>query len=220
MKAAFYDFDGTLASSNVVTRAFYFARRAPGLGDRLLRSAKIVLGVPYWLYLDSRSRRLFNEIFFRQYRGLRRDWLEEQARRVFDDEIRGKIYAGSRDLVQSDRAAGFETVLVTGGLDFAVQPVAEFLGFDHLLANRMRFDEFGVATGEIEPPLLAEQGKVEAMQTFFRRYNVETALSRAYSDSLSDVPMLETVGLPAAVNPEPKLRAEAERRNWPILTTK
>ncbi|MEZ5361657.1 MAG: HAD family phosphatase [Bryobacterales bacterium] len=219
MRAAFYDFDGTLAASNVVTRYFFFARRAPGLFDRLRRSAVTLGGVPYWLWLDSRSRKLFNEVFFRQFRGLRRDWLEQQAEALYTEEVRPKIYPGSAKMVRRDRDAGFATVLVTGGLDFELAPLARELGFDHLLANRMRF-EGGVATGEIEPPLLAEQGKIEAMADLCRRYNVETTQSKAYSDSFSDAPMLEYVGLPAAVNPDARLKALAQQRGWPVLSTK
>ena len=219
MRAAFYDFDGTLASSNVVTRYFFFARRAPGLLDRLRRSAITLGGVPYWLWLDSRSRRRFNEVFFRQFRGLRRDWLERQAEELYEREIAPKVYAASAEMVRRDREDGYLTVLVSGGLDFELEPVARELGFDHLLANRMGFVE-GVASGEIEPPLLAEQGKIEAMAAFCRRYNVETAQSKAYSDSLSDAPMLELVGHPAAVNPDGRLRALAAERGWPVLETK
>ena len=219
MRAAFYDFDGTLASSNVVTRYFFFARRAPGLLERMRRSAIALGGVPYWLWLDSRSRKLFNEVFFRQFRGLSRDWLESQAEKLYAAEIAPKVYSGSAGLIQRDREAGYATVLVSGGLDFELAPVARAMGFDHLLANRMRFAG-GVATGEIEPPLLAEQGKIQAMAELCRRYNVETTQSKAYSDSFSDAPMLEYVGFPAAVNPDPRLRKLAEERGWPILRTK
>jgi HAD superfamily hydrolase (TIGR01490 family) len=219
MRAAFYDFDGTLASSNVVTRYFFFARHAPGLFDRLRRSAIAVGGVPYWLWLDSRSRKLFNEVFFRQFRGLRRDWLESQAEALYAREMAPKVFAGSAELIRKDREEGFTAVLVSGGLDFELAPAARELGFDHLLANRMLFRQ-GVATGEIQPPLLAGEGKTEAIAEFCRRYNVETTQSKAYSDSFSDAPMLEHVGIPAAVNPDTRLRALAAERGWPVLSTK
>jgi HAD superfamily hydrolase (TIGR01490 family) len=219
MRVAFYDFDGTLASSNVVSRYFYFARRAPVLFDRLRRSAVTLCGVPYWLWLDSRSRKLFNEVFFRQFRGFSKQWLESEAERLYACEIAPKVFAGSAALVRRDREEGFTTVLVSGGLDFELSPVARELGFDHLLANRMRFVE-DLATGEIEPPLLAEQGKIEAIAELCRRYNVETTQSKAYSDSFSDAPMLEYVGMPAAVNPDARLRKLATERGWPVLSTK
>ncbi len=219
MKVAFYDFDGTLVSSNVVTRYFEFARRTPRTVERWTRTATVVAGVPYWLALDAVSRARFNRVFYSLYRGFSEQWLAETAQAVFDQEIAPKIYSGSRDLLARDRDQGFRLVLVTGGLDFVMRPAAESLAFDDLLANKMVFDH-GLATGRIEEPLLAEQGKVEAIDDYIRRYNVDASSSKAYSDSWSDAPMLGCVGNPTAVNPDRKLRRLAAARGWPIVETK
>ena len=219
MKTAFYDFDGTLVASNVVTRYYEFARRVPGVLERLRRTFVVLGGVPFWLGLDAVSRARFNRVFFGLYSGLPKIWLEETAAEVFDQEIKPKIYPGALDLVARDRAEGRHLVLVTGGLDFVVRPAADHFGFDDLLANKMVFDN-GVATGRLEEPLLAEQGKVEAIDAYIHSYNVEVSSSKAYSDSWSDAPMLERAGRPAAVNPEKKLRRLAVERGWPILDTK
>ena len=219
MRVAFYDLDGTLVGSNVVTRYFFFARHAPGMWDRLRRSAIVVGGLPYWLWLDSQSRLRFNQVFYREYRGLSEEWLHRTAERLWDEEIKASVYAGSRELIENDRREGFEPVLVTGGLEFAVAPAARQLGFERLIANRMIFRN-GAATGELEEPLLAEEGKVKAMEEYCRRYNVDTVASKAYSDSFSDAPMLECVGRPTAVNPDRRLQALALQRGWPVLRTK
>ena len=89
-------------------------------------------------------------------------------------------------------------------------------GFDDLICNRLVYED-GVASGEVVSPLLAEQEKVAAVHRFCREYNVETARSKAYSDSFSDLPMLEAVGLPSAVNPDRRLRRTANDRSWPVL---
>lgn len=219
MRAAFYDFDGTLASSNVVSRYFWFSRQVRNPIDLVRRTSTVILGIPYWLYLDSRSRREFNETFYLLYHSLPEAWLHRQSARLWENEIRPSIYPGTEALLDADRAEGFTTVLVTGGLSFAIQPAADALGFDHMLANRMIFEK-GVATGRLEDPVLAEEGKVKAIEEFCRRYNVETTESKAYSDSFSDLPMLELVGRPAAVNPDAKLRAAATQRGWPMIDTK
>lgn len=219
MRAAFYDFDGTLVSSNVVSRYFWYARQVRNPIEMIHRSSTVLLGIPYWLWLDSRSRRRFNETFFLLYRGLELDWLQKRARRLLAEEMIPKTFPGAAALIEADRAAGYEPVLVTGGLDFAMRPAAEHLGFDHLIANRMEFKD-GIATGRIIEPLLAEEGKVKAIQEFVDRYNVDLGQSKAYSDSGSDAPMLEMAGYPAAVNPDKALAAIAAERGWPILSTK
>ncbi len=107
-------------------------------------------------------------------------------------------------------------MLVSGGFDFDLGPFVRAFGFDDLLSNRLEFDS-GVATGRVIAPLLAEQEKVRAIQRYCAEYNVEAACAKAYSDSFSDLPMLEAVGSPAAVNPDRRLRQVATERNWPVL---
>ena len=103
MKAAFYDFDGTLSSSNVVTRYLYFARRCPSPVESFYRTTVGVGGVPLWLLIDARSRAAFNRQFFGLYAGMPESWLREQAAGLFEQETRPKIYAGSAELLERDR---------------------------------------------------------------------------------------------------------------------
>ncbi|MDA0204033.1 MAG: HAD family hydrolase [Acidobacteria bacterium] len=219
MKAAFYDFDGTLASSNVVTRYLYFARRCPSPLESFYRTAVAVGGVPFWLLIDAWSRAAFNRQFFGLYAGLSESWLRVEAAGLFEQETRGKIYAGSRELLERDRQAGYTLILVTGGLDFAVERASTELGFDHLLANKMVFSD-GVATGHLHEPLLAEQGKTDAMRHFCYEHGVDPSSLKAYSDSYSDLAMLEMAAQPTAVNPDRKLSRIAAERGWPTVVTK
>jgi HAD superfamily hydrolase (TIGR01490 family) len=213
---AFYDFDGTLVSSNVVTRYAFFAKNHPSRIEAAWRYGKVVAGVPLWLGLDAISRKLFNEVFFRQYRGLRHDWLIAQSEALFRDEIQPKVFQGAKPLLAQDRAQGYRLVLVSGGFDFDLGPFVREFGFDDLISNRLEFDN-GIATGRVISPLLAEQEKVRAIQNYCAEYNVEAAYAKAYSDSFSDLPMLAAVGSPAAVNPDRRLRRIAIERGWPVL---
>jgi HAD superfamily hydrolase (TIGR01490 family) len=219
MQLAFFDLDGTLVSSNVVTQYAYYARNLPSRARVAWKYGKLLLSIPILIGLDLYSRRLFNEVFYREYRGMERDWLCELAEGLFEKVIRPAIYPGAQALVAGDREAGFRTVLVTGSLDFALSPVVRHFGFDELISNSLVFQN-GVATGALARPIIAEREKVEAMVRLSRRYNVETANSKAYSDSISDLPMLEAVGLPSAVNPDRRLKRVALERGWPILDLK
>ncbi|MCP5115631.1 MAG: haloacid dehalogenase-like hydrolase, partial [bacterium] len=170
---AYYDLDGTLVSSNVVHQYGFYARHLPSRPQAVIKTAKLVLSIPLLVALDLYSRRLFNRFFYGSYRGMRRQWLQESADHLFEQVFRPAIYPGSKALIESDQAAGFRCVLVTGSLDFALGPVVRHFGFDDLISNRLVF-RGGVATGDIEPPLIAEREKVEAMERLCRRYNVNS----------------------------------------------
>jgi HAD superfamily hydrolase (TIGR01490 family) len=216
---AFYDLDGTLVSSNVVSQYAWFVRRLPSRLQSYVTLTRLLLSVPWLFGLDLYSRTKFNVVFYRKYRGLERQWLGEMAEDLFNELFLPAMHSGAGPLIDGDRADGFQTVLVTGSLDFALGPIVRHFGFDHVISNRLVFRD-GVATGDLEPPLIAEAEKVAAMVRLAREYNVNTALSKAYSDSMSDLPMLEAVGLPSAVNPGRRLRQIAEQRGWPVLNLK
>ena len=215
-RVAFYDFDGTLVSGNVVTRYGWIARRHPSRLAAGWRYAKAWAWVPVWLLLDSFSRRLFNVVFFRQYRGLREDWLRTQGRDLLEACIKREQFRFALERLNLDRKAGYHTVLVSGGLDFALEPVAGYFGFDAVLANRLQFRE-GIASGEIVPPLLADHEKALAIKAYAREHGFDLRLAKAYSDSASDLPMLEAVGRPVATNPNKRLRKAALARGWEIV---
>lgn len=214
-RAAFYDFDGTLASSNVVTRYAWFAKNHPSRLQAARRYAKALAGVPLWLLLNAFSRRAFNLVFYRQYKGFEQEWLRSRSQAMFEREILPRIFPQAKARVAADRRAGYRAVMVSGGLDFALQAAAEYLAFDDLIANRLEFAQ-GKATGRVVEPLLAGGAKVAAMRAYCERRGFALAQAKAYSDSRSDLPMLEAVGSPAAANPDAHLRRAALERAWPI----
>ena len=91
-----------------------------------------------------------------------------------------------------------------------------YLGFDRLVANSLEL-RAGVATGELVPPVVAEQGKAALIERISKDLGAEASESKAYSDSSSDLPMLDAVGHPAAVNPDRRLKRVAKARGWPVL---
>jgi HAD superfamily hydrolase (TIGR01490 family) len=218
-RLAFYDLDGTLVSTNVVTQYAFFVRRLPSAWRAAFRTVRLALSVPVLIGLDLYSRRRFNEVFYRAYRGLSKQWLLETAESLFDAVIHPAIYRGAKALIERDRSEGYRLVLVTGSPDFVLAPVVRHFGFDHLIANSLVFEN-GVATGAIQPPLIAELEKVAAITRLCAQYNVDAGQARAYTDSLSDLPMLEAVGWPSVVHPGRRLRRIAQYKGWPILNLK
>ena len=216
VRIAFYDFDGTLAGSNIVVRYAFYARHDPSRLRSLYRSAKLLLSVPFLVGLDLYSRRLFNRVFYRQYAGMRAEWLNGLAEAMFEQVIRPSIFPGARKLIEEDRRQGYRLVLISGELDFTLRPVVRYLGFERLVANSLEL-RAGVATGRLVPPVVAEQGKASFVERICKELGAEAGESKAYSDSSSDLPMLDAVGHPAAVNPDRRLKRVAKARGWPVL---
>lgn len=214
-KIAFFDLDGTLVSSNVVHQYDWYARASGDFKRRL----RLALDLPRLGWLEFRSRRRFNEAFFRHYAGFHQSWLVENAPQMFRQLLQPALYPGAPLLVEKNRRDGFFTVLLTGSLDFAVQPLAERLHFDRVVSNRLVFEN-GIATGQLVTPIVAEAEKVRAMKAIITEMDASTSHCRAYSDSASDLPMLEAAGNPTAVNPSAKLRRIALNRSWRILDLK
>ena len=218
-RLAFYDFDGTLTSGNIVRRYAYFTLRQPSRSRAALKFSKLLLSIPSWLAMEFRSRRRFNEVFFREYRGMREQVLREQSQQLFDEKILPSIYPDTQLLLEEDRSQGYLPVLVSGELDVALEQVIRYLGFHAVICNHLVYRD-GIATGEVVAPLIAEEEKVRAMERMCAEHGTEMKHSRAYSDSFSDLPMLEAVGTPAAVNPDRRLKRVARERGWTILDLK
>jgi HAD superfamily hydrolase (TIGR01490 family) len=218
-RLAFYDLDGTLVSGNVVERYAFFVRHLPSKLRAILKFSKLLASLPLYVGLDFYSRGVFNRVFFRAYRGMDEEWLRSMEAALFQRVILPSLYPGAKPLVDSDRAAGFHPVLVTGELDFAVAPLADYFGFEAVVANSLIFKD-GAATGEVAQPLVAGREKVGAILRLCRERGAAPSDCKAYSDSFSDAPMLESVGYPAAVNPDRRLRRVAAQRGWPILDLK
>jgi HAD superfamily hydrolase (TIGR01490 family) len=214
--AAFYDLDGTLVRTNLVHAFAYNARNQQGLLRSLTRTASTALSVPFFAAADVYSRRLFNDVFFRRYRGESEDRLRYLADELFENVIRPSIYPGAYELVDKSRRLGLRQVLVTGALDLTARPLARHLGIDELVTNRLEFFD-GKATGRLLPPVMAAATKASWIRVYAEKEKLSLSECYSYSDSMSDLPMLSVVGHPTAVNPDFRLRNTALQHDWPIL---
>ena len=215
-KAAFYDLDGTLLSCDLVTEHAYYARNDRSLLKSAYQFSKAVLKVPWLAGLALQSRRRFNISLFRAYRGMHRDRLVGLADDLFEVTLKPSIFLQAKSLIHCTRDLGYRNVLVTGTLDFTVRPIALHFGIDDVICNRLEFKNH-IATGQVLPPLLAENEKARSIREYAQQEGIDLSQSCAFSDSAADVPMLTSVGHPVAANPTSRLRRIALQNNWPIL---
>lgn len=214
--AAFYDVDGTLVDANVIHAYAYYARNVPTITGKLLRSAGLAASLPFYAVADKVGRKFFNDIFYRNYKGISEDRLYMLGEEIFDRVIRKRIFKDMVELMKRSRDEGYRQVLVTGALEQITRPLAEYLQVDEFFANKLEIVH-GEATGRLVPPVLAGPQKA----AFVRRYVIDNGLDldacRAYADSASDIPMLSAVGRPCAVNPDYNLKATATAHDWPVM---
>ena len=217
--ASFYDLEGTLVSTNLVHTLGFYAKNQQSLFGSLRKSASTLLSLPLFAVTDQYSRKVFNDLFFKRYKGESEDRLRFFAHELFEDVLKPAIFPGTFELIEKSRSLGLRQVVVTGALDFTVKPLMEYLEIQDYVANRLEFVN-GVATGRLLPPVLASATKASWIRTFAEREGLSLSDSYAYSDSMSDLPMLSVVGHPAAVNPDMRLRQTALHHDWPILNLK
>jgi HAD superfamily hydrolase (TIGR01490 family) len=214
--AAFYDLDGTLVRTNLVHAFAYNARNQQGVIKSLWKTLATAVSVPLFAAADAYSRRAFNDLFFRRYQGESEDRLRYLADELFDNVLRPSIFPGAYELIDKSKRLGLRQVLVTGAIDFTVRPLVRHLGLDDWVSNHLEFVD-GKATGRLLPPVMAAATKASWMRTYAEREGLNLSACYAYTDSMSDLPMLSVVGHPTAVNPDFRLRNTALQHDWPIL---
>lgn len=190
--AAIFDFDGTL----VETRS-----AVPGLSGDVLDEASF-------------TRRLEHSI--RPWIGRTEDQLRDAAEQLLADDTAAGLFYGSWRLVRAHQNRGHTVVVVTSGTRLEVEPLARELGIDHVLSTAMEADN-GVLTGRVAGRPLWGDGKLAAVSQFAKRNKIDLRHCYAYANGDEDVALLNAVGSPHPINPEPALRAYARRNGWSSL---
>jgi len=217
--ASFYDLEGTLVSTNLVHTLGFYARRQQGLFSTIKKSVSTVAKLPLFGVTDLYSRNVFNEFFFQSYKGESEDRLRYFAEELFENTLKPAVFDGTLDLIAKSKKLGHKQVVVTGALDFSVAPLAAYLGIDVFAANRLEFVN-GYATGRLLPPVMASATKATWIREYAEENDINLSDSYAYSDSISDLPMLSIVGHPVAVSPDFRLKQTALQHDWAILDLK
>ena len=218
-EAAFFDVDGTLVDSTIVHYYAYFRRKDMSRLAGAMWSAMFLGKCLGYLVLDKINRSRFNARFYRSYAGLPAGEIRAHARPCYDAVIKPRHYPEGFACVAEHASAGRMVVLVTGSIDFIMDPLAVELKADALLAASL-VEENNHFTGNLNGPPIGDAEKARRIERFAAEHGIDLARSYAYGDSIADLPMLETVGHPHAVNPDRALKAKATARGWPVLSWK
>ena len=209
---AFVDFDGTLINGYSLSAfARYYLRSGQitpaDLGQLLLTGFRGVTTEEDFERLTTLSMHV--------WAGRSEDELSELGERLFVQGISGSLYPEGWRLVETHRRAGHTVVLASSATRFQVEPAARAMGVEHILVSPVEIVN-GISTGRPGGPLLWREGKAAAVRSFAGEHGIDLAESYAYSNGDEDVPFLESVGRPRAINPGRGLEEAARRHGWPV----
>ncbi len=210
--AAFFDLDKTIIATTSAT-AFSRPFLAGGLITRgdMLRTA-----YAQFLYLVGGADAEQTERLRARLSAVSTGWDVDQVRAIvaetLHEHIDPVVYAEAVELIAEHHAAGQDVVVVSASGTEVVEPIAALIGADHVVATRLSVAD-GRYTGEIDFYCYGEN-KAVAVRELAEREGYDLAVSYAYSDSITDTPMLESVGHGIVVNPDRTLRRLAEERGW------
>lgn len=214
--AAFFDLDKTIiakSSALAFSRSFY-------QGGLINRRAVLKSAYAQFVFLVGGADHDQMERMREYLSALCRGWDVQQVREIvaetLHDLIDPLIYDEAASLIEEHHAAGRDVVIVSSSGAEVVEPIGEMLGADRVVATRMVVED-GRYSGEIEYYAYAEN-KAKAIRELADSEGYDLSRSYAYSDSVTDLPMLEAVGHPYVVNPDRGLRREAVARGWPVLS--
>jgi HAD superfamily hydrolase (TIGR01490 family) len=208
----FFDMDKTLIAENSGTlyMKYRYQRGEVTMWDMLKGLSAYLRYKAGMLDIDSWTKNMLL-----QFRGQSERTLTREANRWFREMVVQTIYPEAEALVRRHQEAGHVVAIVSGGTKFVVKPLAERLGIKHFLYTRLEV-EHGRFTGRVIEPICFEEGKIYWLQQFIEEQRIDLAKSWFYTDSVTDLPLLELVGHPVVTNPDPFLYRVAVRRSWPV----
>ncbi|HEX5144587.1 MAG TPA: HAD-IB family hydrolase [Mycobacterium sp.] len=214
--AAFFDLDKTVIakSSTLIFSKPFFAQ---GL---LTRRGVLKSAYAQFLFLMSGADHDQMDRLRSHVTNMCTGWDVEQVKTIVNETLHEivdpLIFAEAAQLIADHKRCGRDIVVVSASGEEVVAPIARALGATHAMATRMVVAD-GRYTGEVAFYCYGD-GKVQAIHELAEREGYPLEHCYAYSDSITDLPMLEAVGHPSVVNPDKLLRREATSRDWPVLT--
>jgi HAD superfamily hydrolase (TIGR01490 family) len=212
---AFFDLDKTIiakSSTLAFTRPMF---RAGLLSGTTLAKAGIAQAYYQAFGADHGQVERMRDELSAMTKGWDRAEIEALVTETVNEVVAPLVYAEALAIIEDHRGKGRRVVVISASPEEIVRPLCRYLGIDDVIATRAQVDDEGKYTGEIELYAYGE-GKAEAMRAMASADGIDLDASFAYSDSITDLPMLEAVGNPVVVNPDSELAKVAEERGWEV----
>lgn len=213
--AAFFDLDKTIiakSSTLAFTKPMF---RAGLLSGSTLAKAGIAQAYYQAFGADHDQLERVKEELANLTAGWSRDEVVAVVEETVNEVVTPLVYSEALAIIAKHRAQGHRVVVISASPEEIVRPLCRYLGIDDVIATRSEVDEDGIYTGRIERYAYGP-GKADSIRELAEAEGIDLAESFAYSDSMTDLPMLEMVGHPVVVNPDSELKAIAEKRGWEV----
>ena len=209
---AFFDVDRTLVACNT---GRLFLRDSRRRGEISFLRALRAMGWMLKYHLSLIDLNALAALLVLQMRGQSEQHFAERCRRWVEDEILPLLLPSALRQIEHHRKEGHLLAILSSSPTYVTRPIAETLGLDEVLSTQFEV-EGGQFTGKLIGPACFGAGKVHWAEDLGARKAIDLQSSFFYTDSYSDMPMLERVGHGVVVNPDPRLRRAAKRHGWPV----
>jgi HAD superfamily hydrolase (TIGR01490 family) len=209
---AAFDLENTLIASNVVESYSFLATRRLNMPERVRYVLRTLAEAPTLSSIDRKDRADFLRFFYRRYEDAPVDQIAEDSKELLAQLILTKSFPAGMRRVREHRALGHRTMLITGALDFAVEGLRPL--FDEIVSAKLSVQADGTYSGNLAVVPPTGETRAQILSDYCDAEGLRLEECVAYADSSSDLPMLEAVGFPVAVNPETRLASIARKRGW------
>ncbi|MCF7826164.1 MAG: HAD-IB family hydrolase [Candidatus Marinimicrobia bacterium] len=212
--AAFFDFDETLLAIDSAGIGFKVLKEQGYLTWAFMLKMMVIMLLRKVGVVDEQ---IMARTFLSFYRGRDLQPFVDSAQAFYEEYLQPNLSPEVLQKLRWHQEQGHQTVLVTGSIDYYLQPVMVDLGIDHLLCTHLELDADGLLSGRSKGPVCVGETKVTLAKDLAKSQGLDLTQSYAYGNSELDIPMLMEVGHPVIVNPTSGLVRHAQRYNWPSL---
>jgi len=211
--AAFFDLDDTIiiGTNSMMLYIKYLVKRKEM--PRWALAKGVVYSALHKLNLLNIEKLLDN--FIAPYKGRDNQEVWDMSLEWFKSLAQPLLAQEALKRIRWHQKQGHTTILLSSASQYVCLPVKDYMGLNHSINSIVEVKD-GILTGQFLKPLCYQEGKVYHTKKFVQQHNIDLTQSYFYTDSITDLPMLEKVGNPIVINPDPLLKREALKRNWPI----
>ena len=215
-RATFFRVEGTLTDRPALVAAAWLASNAQGFGERIARLGNVALAAPLRMAGGLQAGSTSARMTWMALRGMSEDRVLTLTEEYADAYMRNDVLDVGKDLIKQARKQNRRIVLISDNIDLIVRPLADVIGADDLICNKLEIKR-NKATGRLEEPVIGGNLAGQWARAFAQEHEIDLEHSAAYGTQATDSLLLSTIGEPCVVNPDRQLRRLARDHHWPVV---